>query len=38
MPLIESAAREARLPVMRVAADGDRNAAMTNLLVAACAA
>ena len=38
VPALETAAREARLPVLRVAADGDFDERMTNLLVAACTA
>lgn len=38
LPTLEAAAREASVPVLRVSCDGDFNARMTNLLVAACAA
>ena len=35
LPALEAAAREARLPVLRVSADGDFNEQMTSFLVAA---
>ena len=38
LPALEAAGRDAGLPVLRVSADGDFNAQMTNFLVAACSA